>query len=254
VNINEYISGGAVENYVLGLLSEAERQEFEQLCLVHPELRAAREAFELALEKQILQGAVPPPAELKKQITDKIFLQPKAAPPTAAVKKIPWRRWAVAASLVLLAGSIWWNMKLLSENRILNEHLGKARDTIGRLVADAAVLQKEGIKMVGLGGTANSPHSFATVYWDTTSHDVYLLVNNLPRPASDEQYQLWAILKSGNQLQPVDLGFIEISEKPLQLYRMKNAREAQAFAITLERKDDNDPGPNLQRIYVMGNL
>lgn len=254
MNINEYISSGVVENYVLGLLSEAERQEFEQLCLVHPELRAAREAFELALEKQMLQDAVPPPGELKTQIAQKIFSQQTASPPAAAIKKIPWGRWAVAASVVLLAGSIWWNMKLQSENRILNEQLGKARDTIGRLVADAAVLQKEGIKMVGLGGTANSPHSFATVYWDTTSHDVYLLVNNLPRPASDEQYQLWAILKSGNQLQPVDLGFIEISEKPLQLYRMKNAREAQAFAITLERKDDNDPGPNLQRIYVMGNL
>ena len=31
-------------------------------------------------------------------------------------------------------------------------------------------------------GMEISPASYATVYWDTTSHDVYLLVNNLPTP------------------------------------------------------------------------
>jgi len=109
------------------------------------------------------------------------------------------------------------------------------------------------MKMVGLNGTANSPKSFATVYWDTTSHDVYLLVNNLPKPASDEQYQLWALLKTNNQLQTIDLGMLQLSQKPLQVYKMTNARSAQAFAITLEKKDGN-PEPNLQKIYVMSNL
>ena len=33
----------------------------------------------------------------------------------------------------------------------------------------------------------------------------------------------------------------------------KEYQAAQAFAITLEKKDDN-PAPNLDKIYVMGNL
>jgi hypothetical protein len=86
-----------------------------------------------------------------------------------------------------------------------------------------------------------------------TSHDVYLLVNNLPKPASDEQYQLWALLKTNNQLQTIDLGMLQLSQKPLQVYKMTNAQAAQAFAITLEKKDGN-PDPNLQKIYVMSDL
>ena len=52
MNIQEYISSGIVESYVLGLASPEERVEFEGLCVQYPELVAARTEFELALEKQ----------------------------------------------------------------------------------------------------------------------------------------------------------------------------------------------------------
>jgi len=257
VNIQEYISSGVVESYVLGLLTAQERFEFEQLCNKHYEIKAAREAFELALEKEAMQNAVPPPPELKQKISDVIFGSKKSAPvmplKTKQERKITWLQLAAAACFILLAGSVWWILNLRNENQQLQAELKKSNEQIAQLENDARAIQKEGVKMVGLAGTANSPQSFATVYWDTTSHDVYLLVNNLPRPASDEQYQLWAILKSGEQLQPIDLGFLEITQKPLQLYRMNNAQAAHAFAITLEKKDGN-PAPNLDKIYVMANL
>lgn len=264
MNIQEYISSGVVESYVLGLLSAQERFEFEQYCVIYPELRAARESFELAIEKQAMENAIAPPAELKEKIASQIFggIKSNEAPVVEmkVVKKFSWARLVAAASVILLAGSIWWSMRLKNENDKLKASLSQtqkdldlSQQKITQLQTDANTIQKEGMKMVGLGGTANSPRSFATVYWDTTSHDVYLLVNNLPKPASDEQYQLWAILKSNGQLTPIDLGFIEMTQKPLQVYRMKNAQAAQAFAITLEKKD-GDPAPNLQKIYVMGNL
>lgn len=257
MNIQEYISSGVVESYVLGLLTAQERFEFEQLCNMHSEIKAAREAFELTLEKEAMQNAVPPPPELKQKISDTIFSGKKSAPVvpigTKAERKINWLQIAAAACFILLAGSVWWIVNLRNENKNLRTDLSKSNERITQIETEAAAIQKAGVKMVGMGGTANSPQSFATVYWDTTSHDVYLLVNNLPKPASDEQYQLWAILKSGEQLQPIDLGFIEITQKPLQLYRMNNAQAAQAFAITLEKKDGN-PAPNLEKIYVMANL
>jgi anti-sigma-K factor RskA len=76
---------------------------------------------------------------------------------------------------------------------------------------------------------------------------VYLLVNNLPKPANDKQYQLWAFIDG----KPVDMGLLDLSEKPLQLYRMKNAQTAQAFAITLEKRG-NGPIPH-GAVYVKGN-
>jgi anti-sigma-K factor RskA len=253
VNIQEYISSGVVESYVLGLLSAQERFEFEQYCEAHPEVKAARDAFELELEKRLMENTISPPTDLKQKISAAVFGESKQAS-VIEIKKTPerkmsWLRIAAAACLILLAGSIWWNMNLKKENGQLRNDLNNSQERIAQMEVDAATIQKEGMKMVGLGGTNNSPKSFATVYWDTTSHDVYLLVNNLPKPASDEQYQLWAILNG----QPQDMGMIEITEKPLQLYRMKNAQAAQAFAITLEKKDGN-PEPNLQKIYVMGNL
>jgi hypothetical protein len=95
-----------------------------------------------------------------------------------------------------------------------------------------------------------SPASFATVYWDTASQDVYLMINNMPKPPSDKQYQLWAFLND----QPIDMGLIEITEKPLQLYRLKKAQAAQAFAITLEKKDRIDVSKPGGDLYVMGKL
>ena len=67
MNINDYISSGIVESYVLGLADEAERAEFERMCATHEEVRAARDAFELSLEKQARSGAVLPP-QCKEQI------------------------------------------------------------------------------------------------------------------------------------------------------------------------------------------
>ena len=110
--------------------------------------------------------------------------------------------------------------------------------------------QNPNVKMASMKGMEASPKSFATVYWDTTSHDVYLLMNNLPKPASDKQYQLWAFLDG----QPIDMGLIEISDKPLQLYQLKKAQGAQAFAITLENKGRPDVSKPEGTVYVLGNL
>jgi anti-sigma-K factor RskA len=264
VNIKEYISSGVVESYVLGLLTAQERFEFEKYCEAYPELKEARTAFELALEKQAMENSIAPPADLKQKIASKIFNENKATPvipiQTSPSRKFNWARFVAAASIILLVGTIWWSMnlknendKLKGDNAALQNSLKTSQDSIAQIIAMANHIQKEGMKMVGLNGTANSPKSFATVYWDTTSHDVYLLVNNLPKPASDEQYQLWALLKTNNQLQTIDLGMLQLSQKPLQVYKMTNTQSAQAFAITLEKKDGN-PEPNLQKIYVMSNL
>ena len=264
MNIKEYISSGVVESYVLGLLTAQERFEFEQYCEAYPELKDARTAFELAFEKQAMENSIVPPADLKQKVASKIFDENKTAPvipfQTSLPGKFNWARLMAAASIILLVGAIWWNMNLRNENdklkdnnATLQNNLKISQDSIAQIIAEANHIQKEGMKMVGLNGTANSPKSFATVYWDTTSHDVYLLVNNLPKPASDEQYQLWALLKTNNQLQTIDLGMLQLSQKPLQVYKMTNAQAAQAFAITLEKTDGN-PDPNLQKIYVMSDL
>jgi anti-sigma-K factor RskA len=257
MNIQEYISSGVIESYVLGLLSEEEKQAFEQMCRQQPEIRAALDEFELKLEKLIQENALVAPADTKQKIADRLFPTSENKPPSdgagypasrASIPGFNWLRWAAAALFILLASSIWWIVNLQNENKKLQTSLNESQRKLELTEQDARALQSAH-KIAVLSGTEIAPRSAATVYWDTTSHDVYLLVNNLPAPASGTQYQLWALLDG----KPIDMGVLEITQKPLQLYRMKNVQAAQAFAITLEKKGGS-PTPTLEKMYVLGKL
>lgn len=252
MNIQEYISSGIIESYVLGLASEEERREFEQICEQYPEVLAARTAFELALEKQAVENAITPPAELKYKITEQISTTAKViSMQPATTRKINWLKYAAAASVILLAGSLYYNITLINKNNDLKSNYDNTVAKLNDMEKDLQVLQQNpNVKMASMKGQPVSPASFATVYWDTASQDVYLMINNMPKPASDKQYQLWAFLDG----KPIDMGLIEITEKPLQLYRLKKAQAAQAFAITLEKKGREDISQPGGDVYVLGNL
>lgn len=251
MNTQEYISSGIVESYVLGLTSPEERTGFEQMCLQYPEVLQARNAFEIAIEKQAMENAIAPPAGLKNKILAELDFPTSAKVITmqsAPVKNMNWLKYASAACVALLAGSIYLNISLSNKNKNLQNNYNNTVAELGDIKKDIQILQSNPtIKMAAMGGLEASPASFATVYWDTASHDVWLLANNLPMPASDKQYQLWAIFDG----KPVDLGVFDIKKEKL-LIRAKNAQGAEAFAITLEKKGGN-PTP-AGDMYVMGKL
>ncbi|WP_276502999.1 anti-sigma factor [Terrimonas pollutisoli] len=260
MNVQEYISSGIVESFVLGLASAEEQAEFESMCRQYPEVLRARNEFELVLEQQAMQNAVTPPAGMKQRVMDAALYRDEAkviAMPSAT--KTNWLKYAAAACAILLAGSLFWNISQYNRNKKLQasyDEVVKDYDStairLGELEDEIAMISlNPNVKMAAMKGMEASPASFATVYWDTTSKDVYLVVNNLPKPASDKQYQLWALLDG----KPIDVGMIDndsfIGERKL-LLRMKNVAGAQAFAITLEKKGGN-PTPQ-GSMYVMGNL
>jgi anti-sigma-K factor RskA len=258
VNVKEYISSGIIESYVMGIAAEAERQEFESMCALHPEIAEARNTYELALEEQLLNDTIAAPLHLKKQIEEKVLTPASdTIPLDAAEDETPVRqiggmwKWLAAASIILLAGTAFWAIntnnkykELQADNQKLQNQLQQSTARLDTLQQEAGLLQKPGMKMAALRG--NDPSVYATIYWDTTSNnkDVYLMVNNLPQPASDKQYQLWALLNG----QPIDLGMIEVKQERL-LYRMKNVQNAQAFAITLEPKGGS-PAPTSTPIVL----
>lgn len=256
MNVKEYISSGIIESYVLGLASEAERLEFEQNCLQYPEIADARTAFELELEEELLADAPETPLLLKGQIAEKIKasafetgteqLEEERTP----VRRMGALRWVAAASIVLLAGSIYWGITtnkkyqdLLSQNKELENQVQQSTAQVNEMQDDMEKL-KHPMKTAAL--KSEDDRAYAIVYWDTVSasRDVYLMINNLPQSPTDKQYQLWALLNG----QPIDLGMIEVKQKRL-LYRMKNVQNAQAFAITLEPKGGSEK-PTTQPIAV----
>ena len=250
MNTQEYISSGIVESYILGLASEEERIEFEKMCTQYPEVLAARTSFELALEKQAMENAITPPAELKNKIAAQIGAYGKVVSMSSVpVRKLSWLKYVAAASVILLAGSLYYNITLYNKNKDLQGNYDNTVAKLNNMEKDIQILQQNpNIRMASMKGMDASPRSYATVYWDTTSHDVYLLANNLPVPASDKQYQLWAIFNG----KPVDLGVFDIKRERL-LIQAKNAQGAEAFAITLENKGGS-PTPTMEKLYVMGKL
>lgn len=247
----------------MGLASDAERQEFEANCLQYPEIAEARNAFELALEEQLMKDAKQPPAFLQKQIEEKISntsseetnneLEEDSTP----IRRIGVWKWLAAACLILFvaAAYLFYNTNkkyqdAVAENNSLKEQLNNSTSQLDTMINQVDIL-KHPMKVASLKGTDIAPQAFATVYWDTAkTKNVYLVINNLPEPPSDKQYQLWALLDG----KPINLGVFDMDIKQKRLLvKMQGVQKAQAFAITLEPHGGSE-NPTMNAMYVMGSL
>lgn len=254
-----------IESYVLGLATAEEKAEFEKLCQEYPELVAARNRFEVALEQKLQNQAVPPAGDLKDRVMSAIRQQPTVnqtklitMESTNAPRSSSSTRWVAAASIILLLGASFFAYKFYSENQELkatiqkNEGVQRKTDSLQQeLTKIDSIIKDPNTMVVNMVGTQAAPQSSANIYWDSTSTDVYLVVKNMPRLPNDKQYQLWALLngKDGS-LQPTSLGLFDIADKNVVL-KMKNTQKADAFAITIENRG-NTGGPNLGQLQNMG--
>ncbi len=265
MNIQEYISSGIVESYVLGLASNEERIEFEQLCAAHAEVKAARDAFELSLEKHALDNAIAPPQDLKQKIFADI--NPGSQPvknitqPLTPVRSLSFTKFLAAASVILLVGSTLLNFYFYNKYKASATQLDEMIASTQQMAKNNSIMQTKvenyeqalniikdtNMAVIAMKGQSVAPQSATTVYWDKQTKDVYLLVNGLPQPAAGKQYQLWAIVDGT----PVSAGLLNINEAYANgLVKMSNIPKAQAFAITLENEGGSKT-PTMP-IYVVG--
>ena len=272
MNIQEYILSGIVESYVLGLASPEESVEFESICMSHPEVRAAREVFEKQLEDRLRLQHVAPPREIKSRIFSQIGMEQTRTPEEPGIslkrpvmiQRSGFPRFVAAASLILLLGSVLLNFYLLSQYKqsisqykellVSQEQLAHANQSMNTKLEnyESAIghIRDPRMAIVKMPGVPHSPapSGMATVYWNTDSKEVYLLVNQLPKPVTGKQYQLWAIVDG----KPVDAGVFDMPEEP-QLMKLKTIPNAQAFAITLEKQGGSET-PTMEAMYVMGKV
>lgn len=267
MNLKDYIESGIIESYVMGLASESERAEFEQLCTQHPELVAARRKFEESIESHAFEQALPTPPEVKGKIFEAIGNSGSRSttslnPPkidTMENSKTPVRslgllRFVAAASVILLIGMfvLYYQTKqqytvLAKENDGLKIDRDTAKNRLDRIVQEQKqVVADPNTTVVNMVGTKAAPKSSANIYWDSTSTNVYLVVKNMPKLPNDQQYQLWALIDG----KPSDLGVFDATDSRVIL-KMKNTKKAQAFAITIE-KHGGSPSPTLEKMQSLG--
>lgn len=259
MNVQEYISSGIVESYVLGLASDEERREFEQSCAQYPEVLKARNDFELALEKQAMDNAIAPPSHLR----DTIMLNVQQDIPAGKSKVITMQtsdtprrssplRFVAAASVILLLGAAYFAYNFYSKNKKLNDTVKSKQAEIDKMIEFQQMIVKPTVNVVDLKPTSETKAS-ANIYWDSTNADVYMVVKNLPKLPNDKQYQLWSIINGADgQLQPNSMGLFDMGEGHEVILKMPKVSKADAFAITIENRG-NTGGPNLKQLQTFGN-
>jgi anti-sigma-K factor RskA len=152
-----------------------------------------------------------------------------------------------------MAYSFWHNWKetetSLLELRALNEQVARDYNQVNQRLGDIEtqmqVINNPAFQRIVMKGTEHAPEAMASVYWNKTSQEVFLSVQNLKALAKDQQYQLWAIVDG----KPVDMG---VFDSTTALLKMNTTGKAAAFAVTIEPRGGKST-PTIETMQVLGN-
>lgn len=261
MNIEEYISSGALEAYVLGDLGEKERLEVEKHLREYPRLREELQRIEEAQERMIMAAAVQPPESLKAKVMQKITTASRGnVIPIRTEQKPVWKFAAAASILIAIAASYlaydyrarWLATRteyaeLAARNQQLAQDFSNMNQRLDKVEGDLLVISDPEFTRILLAGTENAPQSSAYVYWNSASDAVFLKVGNLGALPQGSQYQLWGIVDG----KPVDAGVFDGGTEGL--IRMKSISGASAFAVTIEPSGGNAQ-PTLNTMQVIGEV
>lgn len=259
MNIEDYISSGVLESYVLGELSESEMQEVDQMASKHPEIKAEIDLIELSFEKLAFKTAVKPKATVKEKLMQAI----EEETPVIQMKSDAgsgWMRYAASVSvLVALSASIlaytyynnWKNAEaeltsLIAQNQQIASDYNVVNQRLDKIEQDFNIVNSSAFSKVTMKGTDNAPDALADIYWNASTQEVYLSIQNLRELSQEQQFQLWAIIDG----QPVDAGTFDLTDG---LLKMKSIAGAAAFAVTIEPKGGSS-NPSLETMQVVGNV
>ena len=265
MDTQQYISSGMLELYVLGMTTQQETAEVQEMLLQYPEIRSELNAIEVCLEKYAFANAIEPGTQLKNKILGSVSPQQRTTSNTQlqSTGKVigisaAWK-YVAAASVLLLIGSAilnlnYYNKYQVSEkNRLRSEEqLLTQQRVYDEMKNDLSIVQSKYSEPVALHGLPAAPDAAAKIFWMKNTGEVYIDPSNLPEAPEGKQYQLWGIVDG----KPVDGGLI-ISNKKGDQYRIQKMKvfsnvKVQAFAITLESSGGN-PTPKGD-MYVMGEM
>jgi anti-sigma-K factor RskA len=266
VNVEAYISSGVLEAYALGELSDQERFEVEKNLRLYPEIKRELTKIEEAQEKLLMEASIQPRTAVKASLFAKIDQQKPEAkilplPPTEPIAISFWKFAAAASVTVALISSYlaydYWNKwkktansltELIAQNQRVAEDYNKVNQRLDQIENDLDITNNPAFQRVVMKGTPNAPGALASVYWNESTKEVYLSIQDMKQLAQENQYQLWAIIDG----KPVDAGVFD--SRDAGLLKMKDiASGASTFAVTIEPRGGKQ-SPTLETMQVAGNV
>ncbi|NND16412.1 MAG: anti-sigma factor [Eudoraea sp.] len=276
MNIKDYIASGILEALVLGDLTASEEQEVRAMIDQYPELKVELSNIEQDFE-HLAQATASKPTISFDDILGGIYKdniptassgldQPKLEEKTDDFDKkyyisriSRYRTMAMAASFAALVASAlalnYYNSAqeskgalaaLESERQEYAQNYDMVKQRLNGLESDLEVIDNPSSQRIILGGTESAPDALAYAYWDNSSDDLYLSIQNLKELADNQQYQLWAIIDG----KPVDAGVFDWNADGL--VKMKTfSQGVELFAVTIEPRGGSE-GPSLETMQVAG--
>ncbi len=261
MNLPEYISTGVLEAFALGELSDQERNEVERNLLLYPELKEELRQIEVTQESLVNDLTIRPAATVKENIFR--VIEREGADSKLATISLPtsWMKYSLAATIALtLVSSVMafryyykWRQadtsltELLAQNQRIASEYNSVNQRLDKIESDLKITTSPSFRRTVMNGTDNAPESMAFVYWNSSTHDVYLSIEKMRDLSEANQYQLWAIVDG----KPVDAGVFDLSFSGL--VKMKNITGATAFAVTIEKRG-GAASPSLETMQVIGNV
>ena len=262
MNIQEYISSGILEAYALDQLAPGDRVLVEHNLSKFPELKKELSTIEEALEQLCLKGVQVPPSAVKDSLMKKLdTIEPKTIISLSTHSLSTQWKWAMAASvaLTLVASYLAYDYRdrWLKTSSALNSMMEQSQKVasdynrinlqLEKLQSDFLITQNSAFSKVTLQGTSNDPKALASIYWNASTQEVYLSIQNLKQLAQEQQFQLWAIVDG----KPTDMGVFDHGIQGLQ--KMKAVKNPSAFAITIEPRGGKS-APTLETMQVLGTI
>lgn len=257
MDINNYISSGIIELYVMGLCSPEEEKELEQLRQQYPELQTAILQYEVEMEAKMLQNSTLPSAEVDEKILQQLDAlsssEESIHPHSTPVRKIntrytSWLRPVAAAAVILFAVSAYFNYTLYKKNKQLTELTGNTKGSPLPL-ADYLVITDPAITPVGMYGQGSHAICRCTMFWNKKTGKAYIMINHLPQSSSSKDYQLWAEVDG----KTVSVGIIndEVRGRLIEIANVPTG--AIAFSVTLEKAGGTNQ-PTVDETYLKGRI
>ncbi len=269
MNVEQIISSGLLESYVLGMTTEEEASMVRDMCTRHPELLKEIELIEESLVGLSPQHTPPLRKDLKQAIASQLTFseekpEPAVIPLNAPVSggNLNFYRIGIAASVALLIGCGMYIYSLQNritdiENRLADASASKTmltvemeaqKESMNKLAANFSIVSDPGMKAIPLSGMNSLVSKSAMVHWNPSTQELYFNASALPPSPEAKQYQLWAIVDG----KPVDAGVITL-ENGVAFQKMKLIAGAKAFAVTIENMGGS-PSPSLDTMCLLGNV
>ncbi|WP_339922513.1 anti-sigma factor [uncultured Cyclobacterium sp.] len=278
MDIQDYISSGKLELFVLGDLNETEQQEVLAMAKKYPEIEQEITAIEEAMLAIDEVSGISPSSGIKNKIFETLEAENKkhSATNTSAKplqkevrlgKEVPlsnpWKTFAVAASVVAIV-SVTAAVYYANQYSDAEERLAISFQQNGVLAEEVQANQVK-LKSLDTGmekfitgnfdkipmkgeGFPMQEDALVDVFWDKESKEVLISVNQLAALDEENDYQLWAIGEDG----PIGIGLVNPGKR-IDLQTMNIASGAQAFAITIEPKGGSE-SPTLEKLVVLGEV